>query len=99
MWFGASSRVAFPVAKTLDSLSKVYLPSGLGYDLSRSPMKMSTVASSCVWNFAPGGNRPPEISIALASAAPTRKPFAKTCRMLRDRCMSSAITLSSTFSW
>ena len=30
MWFGASSRVALPVAKTDDSLSKVTLPSGFG---------------------------------------------------------------------
>ena len=30
MWFGASSRVAFPLAKTEDSLSNVFYPSGLG---------------------------------------------------------------------
>ena len=30
MWLGASSRVALPEMKTLESLSKVYLPSGLG---------------------------------------------------------------------
>ena len=30
MWFGASSRVALPVAKTDESLSKVVLPSGFG---------------------------------------------------------------------
>ena len=99
MWFGASSRVAFPVAKTLESLSNVYLPSGFGYDLSRSPMKMSTVASSWVWNWVPGGKRPPEISIMFASAPPTRNPFENTWRMLRERCISAAITDPSIACW
>jgi hypothetical protein len=30
MWLGASSRVALPLMKTLESLSKVSLPSGVG---------------------------------------------------------------------
>ena len=35
MWFGWSSRVRLPDAKTLESLSKVSFPSGAGYDADR----------------------------------------------------------------
>ena len=81
MWFGASSRVALPVAKTDESLSKVTLPSGFGYSRS-GPMNSGTVASSCVAQWPPG-TRPPEMVIMLASAPPTKKPFANGWRAFR----------------
>ena len=50
-------------------------------------------------NWVPGGKRPPEISIMFASAPPTRNPFENTWRMLRERCISAAITDPSIACW
>ena len=47
-------------------------------------MKIGTVASSWVGQCPPG-TRPPEMSIMLAIAPPTKKPFANGWRMFRER--------------
>ena len=85
MWFGASSRVALPVAKTDDSLSKVYLAVGLRVvALALADEDVAPSASSCVVQWPPG-QRPPETSIMFAIAPPTKKPLANGWRMLRER--------------
>ena len=70
MWFGWSSRVRLPDAKTLESLSNVSFPSGAGYVLARSVLISGWSASRSV-AASPGGNFPFVAYIALASAPPT----------------------------
>ena len=70
MWFGWSSRVRLPDAKTLESLSNVSFPSGAGYDAARSVVISACSASRSV-GASPGGNLPFVAVIAPASAPPT----------------------------
>ena len=57
MWFGASSRVLFPLRKTDESLSKVSFPSGAGYFDARS-VRISSWSSSGSVRASPGGKLP-----------------------------------------
>ena len=69
MWFGWSSRVRLPDAKTLDSLSNVSFPSGAGYD-ARAVGRISVCSASRSVGASPGGNFPFVAVIAPASAPP-----------------------------
>ena len=83
MWFGWSSRVLLPEAKTDESLSKVSLPSGAGYCAARS-VRISVVLGVALGaRQSRGGNAPRVTVAALASAPPTKKPRPKAWRMLR----------------
>src|SRR6266536_1801656 len=82
MWFGWSSRVLFPDAKTDESLSKISLPSGAGYRAAR-PVRRSGCSASGSARIFPRSRRPFETVIALASAPPTKNPRPNTCRMSR----------------
>ena len=93
MWFGASSRVLFPLRKTEESLSKVSLPSAAGYAAARPVVMISWLTSGSV-RALPGGNAPRVAVIAPASAPPTQKPRPKAWRMLRTRRRSSQTKLS-----
>src|ERR1700722_15911688 len=74
MWLGASSRVALPVVKTEESLSKVYLPSGLGYLSLVLPMNIPRSSLRCQ-ESRPGGSLPLVAIARLTSGAPSTKPF------------------------
>src|SRR5476649_2822222 len=82
IWLGWSSRVRFPDAKTLDSLSNVSLPSGAGYDFARS-LEINVCDASRSVGALPGGNLPFVAVMAPASAPPTQKPRPNACRMFR----------------
>ena len=93
MWLGWSSRVLFPEAKTDESLSKVSLPSGAGYEDARSVLIRSCAASGSSTKSR-AGNRPSEAVIAPESALPTQNPRPKAGRMLRTRRRSFQTKLS-----
>ena len=82
MWLGASSRVALPVMNTEESLSKVYLPSGLGYLSLVLPMNIGLASLRCQ-DSRPGGSWPLVAIDRLTSGAPSTKPFWKGWRVLR----------------
>ena len=93
MWFGASSRVALPVMKTLDSLSKMYLPSGFGYFFDVLPMNISRSSWRCQGRRT--GILPLVAIIRLTSGPPTKKPFENGWRVLRTSHSSLPVTDSS----
>ena len=71
-----------PEAKTEESLSNVYEPSGVGYAAARPVrMRVCSAFGSVPKSF--GGSFPLVTVIALASAPPMKKPLSNTCRMLR----------------
>ena len=93
MWFGWSSRVLFPDAKTDDSLSNVSFPSGAGYDVA-APARISSWSASGSIRAFPGGKAPREAVIAPANALPSQNPRPNACRMFRTRRKSSHTQLS-----
>ena len=93
MWLGASSRVALPEMKTLESLSKMYLPSGFGYFFDVLPMNICFSSWRCQGRRT--GILPLVAMNRFTSGPPRKKPLLNGWRVLRTSHSSLPVTDSS----
>ena len=90
MWLGASSRVALPEMYTDDSLSNVYLPSGVGYFFDVLPMNISRSSWRCQGRRT--GILPLVAMNRFTSGPPRKKPLLNGWRVLRTSHSSLPVT-------